>query len=233
MTAALLESLNSGLAGPPIWALAAAALWGVASMLLSPCHLAGIPLIVGFINGQGPADGRRAFALSSLFALGILVTIALIGVLTTALGRIAGDLGPWAYYLVAAVFLFMGLYLLEVIPAPWSSPGQVPLRGKGLIPALLLGLIFGIALGPCTFAYMTPVLGLAFSTAASAPLFAVALLLAYGIGHCAVIIAAGAASGWVQRYLNWSGRSRGALRFRQGCGALVIAFGLYLIWIAG
>lgn len=232
MIQALLESLNSGLAGAPLWALAASALWGVASMLLSPCHLAGIPLIVGFIQGQGPASGRRAFALASLFAVGILITIALIGVVTASLGRIAGDLGPWAYYIVATVFVLVGLYLLDVLPSPWSSPGSVPLRSKGMGAALVLGLVFGIALGPCTFAYMAPVLGLAFGTAANSPVFAAALLLAYGVGHCAVIVAAGSATSLVQRYLDWNGRSRGALLFRQGCGVLVIAAGLYLFWIA-
>ena len=236
MIQGLLESLNQALAGAPLWALAAAMLWGVASMALSPCHLAGIPLLVGFIHGQGRASGRRALALASLFALGVLITIALIGVVTAALGRIAGDLGPWGYYLVAGVFLLVGLQLLDVLPAPWSAPcptGGALLTRKGLSAALGLGLVFGIALGPCTFAYMAPVLGLAFCRAADSPLFAAALLLAYGVGHCAVIVAAGAATAWVQRYLDWSGRGQGVARLRRACGLLVIGGGLYLIWIAG
>ncbi|BCB27357.1 cytochrome C biogenesis protein CcdA [Sulfurimicrobium lacus] len=232
MIGELFEALNNGLSGAPVWALAAAALWGVASMLLSPCHLAGIPLIVGFINGQGMASGKRAFALSGLFAVGILVTIAVIGVVTASLGRIAGDLGPWANYLVAGVFLLVGLYLLGLLPSPWKSPASVPIARKGLLSALVLGLVFGIALGPCTFAYMAPVLGVAFSSAATSPLFAASLLLAYGVGHCSVIVAAGSAAGMVQRYLDWNERSRGALRFRQGCGVLVIGAGVYLAWAA-
>ena len=46
-----------------------------------------------------------------------------------------------------------------VIPMPWSGPGQVNMKRKGLLAAFVLGLIFGIALGPCTFAYMAPMLG--------------------------------------------------------------------------
>ena len=38
-------------------------------------------------------------------------------------------------------------------------------KAKGLLAALILGLLFGIALGPCTFAYMAPVLGIVFQTA--------------------------------------------------------------------
>lgn len=223
MIETMLESLSDGLAAAPPWAMLAAVLWGVASMLLSPCHLAGIPLIVGFIHGQGRVSGRRAFSLAGLFAFGILISIALIGAITAALGRIAGDLGPWSYYLVGVVFVLVGLHLLDLLPASWSSPSRVPLARKGLLAALTLGLVFGIALGPCTFAYMAPVLGVAFGTAAESPLFATALLFAYGVGHCAVIVVAGSATALVQRYLNWSECSG---------GLLVIAAGLYLFWLA-
>lgn len=227
MIETLFEGLNNGLASTPLWALTAAALWGVASMLLSPCHLAGIPLIVGFIHGQSRASGARAVMLASLFAVGILIiTIAIIGVVTVSLGRIAGDLGSWGYYIGAVVFLLVGLYLLGVLPSPWSAPGNVPIRRKGLLAALMLGLVFGIALGPCTFAYMAPVLSVAFGEAADSP------LLAYGMGHCTVIVAAGSATSLVQRYLDWTGRNRGVQIFRQGCGVLVIAFGLYLFWLS-
>ncbi|MBN1126814.1 MAG: hypothetical protein JXA82_17545, partial [Sedimentisphaerales bacterium] len=53
-----------------VWFIAVAAsfLWGILSILLSPCHLASLPLIVGFINGQGKITTRRAFGISVLFA---------------------------------------------------------------------------------------------------------------------------------------------------------------------
>mgnify|MGYP001812903433 CR=1 FL=1 len=53
----LLESLNQWLAGAPGLALAGAAGWGVASILLSPCHLASIPLIGGLATFVGIALG--------------------------------------------------------------------------------------------------------------------------------------------------------------------------------
>ncbi|MEI8194493.1 MAG: cytochrome c biogenesis protein CcdA, partial [Phycisphaerae bacterium] len=137
-------------------ALFAAVVWGVLSIVLSPCHLASIPLIVGFVNGQGQVSTRRAFALSALFALGILATIAGIGVITAAAGRLMGDLGPYANYGVAVIFFLIGLHLLGVIPLPWSGPGQVKFQRKGLLAALVLGLVFGVALGPCPFPYMAP-----------------------------------------------------------------------------
>lgn len=213
-------------------ALVAAVVWGVLSIVLSPCHLASIPLIVGFVNGQGQVSARRAFALSALFALGILATIAGIGAVTAAAGRLMGNLGPYANYAVAAIFFLVGLHLLGVIPMPWSGPGQVNFQRKGLLAALMLGLIFGVALGPCTFAYMAPMLAVSFKVAGSRPVFSLLLLALYGVGHCAVIVAAGTCTEVVQRYLNWNERSRGGAILRGVCGVLVLAGGVYLIYTA-
>ena len=232
MIESVLSSLSQAMSGGPLAALVAAAGWGVLSILLSPCHLASIPLIVGFIDEQGQVGARRAFLISNLFAVGILVSIVLIGLLTALAGRMLGDLGPWGNWLVAVIFFFFGLHLWEVLPMPWSGPAAVGMQRKGLLAALLLGLIFGIALGPCTFAFMGPVIGLAFTEAAENMFYATLLLLAYGAGHCAVIVIAGTFAEQVQRYLNWNERSKGTLWVKRVCGLLVIVGGFWMIYTA-
>ena len=63
-------------------------------------------------------------------------------------------------------------------------------------------------------------------------LYGTALLLAYGIGHCAVIVVAGTSTELVQRYLNWNEHSRGVAVLKGVCGVLVIIGGIYLIYAA-
>ena len=58
------------------------------------------------------------------------------------------------------------------------------------------------------------------------------LLVAYGVGHCSVIVLAGSCTELVQRYLNWTDKARGATVLRGVCGILVILGGLYLIYVA-
>jgi len=232
MIATLMGQLSQAVEGAPLIALSAAAAWGVLSILLSPCHLASIPLIVGFIDGQGEMTTRRAFVITNLFAFGILVSIAVIGLLTALAGRMLGDLGPWSNWLVAGIFFLFGLHLWGLIPMPWSGPGRVGLQRKGLLAALILGLVFGVALGPCTFAFMGPVLGVAFARAGESLVFAALLLLAYGLGHCAVIVFAGTFTERVQQYLNWNERSRGTIWVKRICGLLVMAGGVWLIYSA-
>jgi cytochrome c-type biogenesis protein len=226
------DALSGAMRQAPIVALAASAAWGVLSVLLSPCHLSSIPLIVGFIDGQGVVTKRRAFALSLLFSLGILATIAAIGAITGMMGRLMGDLGRLGNYVVAAIFFVIGLHLLDIITIPFLGASKQPgMKRKGALAALAIGLVFGVALGPCTFAYMAPVLAIAFGVASTRPLFAVSLVTFYAIGHCAVIVLAGTFTSMVQRYLNWNERSRGAVILKKVCGALVILGGVYLIWI--
>ncbi len=225
----LFATLTRAVEGAPAIALGASFLWGILSIVLSPCHLASIPLIVGFINGQGRITTRRAFGISLLFSVGILVTIGAVGGVTAAAGRMLGDIGRWGNYAVALIFFVVGLNLLDVIRMPWSGPRNVKMKRRGGLAAFVLGLVFGVALGPCTFAYMAPMLGVTLRLASTNLAYGVLLLLVYGIGHCSVIVLAGTFTEVVQRYLDWNERSRGAVIVKRVCGALVILGGVYLV----
>ena len=227
----LLTHLTRAVQDVPLVALLAAMAWGVLSIVLSPCHLASLPLIVGFIDGQDVRSPRRAFALSLLFAVGILITIALIGVATAAAGRMLGDIGRWGNGLVAGIFFLVGLHLLDVIPLNLSA-GQVGMKRKGLVAALLLGLLFGTALGPCTFAFLAPMLAVTFTVSTGHAAYGALLLAAYGIGHCSVIVLAGSSTAIVERALDWTRESRGAVLLKRSCGVLVLLGGLWLLYTA-
>jgi cytochrome c-type biogenesis protein len=211
-------------------ALPAAFLWGMLSVVLSPCHLSSIPLVVAYMSGgEELPSGKRAVVLSASFALGILASIAAIGAVTVAAGRMAGDVGPWVTYALAAVFFAVGLNLLGILPLPsWSSlPGGTSRKGPG--GALILGLVFGAALGPCTFAFMAPLLGLAFRAGAHQAAYGVLLVLLYGLGHSVAIITAGASAQNVQRWLSWKAGARATVMVKGGAGLAVIAGGVYFL----
>ena len=228
----LFIALTKAIEGSAPVALGAALIWGILSVILSPCHLSSIPLIIGFISEQGRLTTRRAFGLSFLFGLGILLTIAVIGAITGAMGRMMGDLGKYGNYAVAVVFFLVGLHLIGLVPLPFSGPGNIGLKRKGLLASFILGLVFGIALGPCTFAFMAPVLTLSLKVAARYPIYAALLLAAYGIGHCSVIVAAGTSTEAVQNYLNWNEKSRAIDMVKKVCGVLIILGGAYLLYAA-
>ena len=64
----LFNTLGYAVEGSPTVAVGAAIIWGILSIILSPCHLASLPLIVGFIDDQGRMSTKRAFLISTVFA---------------------------------------------------------------------------------------------------------------------------------------------------------------------
>jgi cytochrome c-type biogenesis protein len=228
----LFEFLTTAVEGSPLVALAAALAWGVLSILLSPCHLASIPLIVGFIQGRNESSPGRAAVLASLFATGMLVTIAVIGAVTAAAGRLMGDIGAFGNVLVAIIFIAVGMAFLDIFPMSWTAPSAKGLPRGGALAAFVLGLVFGIALGPCTFAFMAPMLAVTFKVAGTSPWYGGSLLAFYGLGHCSVIAAAGSSAAMTQRVLDWSAATATGKRIKRVCGILVILGGFYMLYTA-
>jgi len=205
-------------------------LWGLASILLSPCHLSSIPLIIGFINGRKNETVRKAFLQSLFFGLGILITIAIIGIITGMMGKMLGDTGIWGYIFLTAFFILFGLILLDVVKMPdFDSPNLARFTKKGFLTSFIVGLIFGIGLGPCTFAFMAPMLGFVFQASSNSLSYGILLMAAFAIGHIGVIVFAGTFVEWVEKYLKWSSGSKKTQILKKICGILVIIAGLYNI----
>ena len=226
----LFSALSHAIEGAPLIAIGAAFVWGILSIILSPCHLTSIPLIIGYLSNQRELSTKKAFHLSIVFSVGILISIAIIGGITAAAGRILGDVGKIGNYIVALVFLIFGLNLLGILPLNLPGLATIKSQRKGYLSVLSLGLVFGIALGPCTFAFMAPLLGVVFSLTAKNFLYGLVLLSAFALGHCAVIIAAGTSTRLVQQITKWDDQSKGITILRKICGILVLLGGIYLVY---
>jgi len=226
----LFTALSHAIEGAPLIAVAASFIWGILSIVLSPCHLTSIPLIIGYLSNQRELSTKKAFHLSIIFSIGILISIAVIGGITAAAGRILGDVGKIGNYVVAMVFLIFGLSLLGILPLNFPGLGTIKSQRKGSFSVLSLGLVFGLALGPCTFAFMAPMLGIVFNLTAKNLLYGLVLLSAFAVGHCAVIIAAGTSTRMVQQITKWDEQSKGITVIRKICGILVLLGGIYLVY---
>ena len=92
-----------------------------------------------------------------------------------------GDIGRWSNYLVAGIFVLVGLYLLGIIKLELPGAANAKTRGKGAWAGFVLGLLFGLALGPCTFAYMAPILAIVLAKSSTSLVYGVPL--AAGLRH--------------------------------------------------
>ncbi|MDI9370068.1 MAG: cytochrome C biogenesis protein [Synergistaceae bacterium] len=221
------SSLYTLFHGSGLLAYAALFAWGILGMTLSPCSVATIPLVVGYIGNSDAPDFRTSFKISLAFSAGVFVNLAFLGGLLTSAGLFLGGIDRYTNYIVAVVFLVFGLHLLGAVSIPWFRGGSAPgTKYTGLKGALVLGVVSGLALGPCSFAYSAPVIMLAISVASTDMLRALLLVAAYGAGLSSVIIAAGSASDLFSRFVFKGGR--GTAWLERISGLLLIAAAVYL-----
>ncbi len=224
----ILAVLNSSMSHPSFIAFIASFLWGALSVIISPCHLGSLPLIIAYINNREKPETKTAFSLSLFFCIGLLIMLALIGIITSITGRILGDTGDGILIFVAVFLIICGIWLMDIIPFFKISSSFTPRIIKpGKQGSLILGLFYGLALGPCSFAFMAPMLGFVFSASISNIAFGIFLMIFYAVGHTSVIIAAGTFGDVVNKLLQkeWTGKLLPL--FKKICGAGVIAVGIH------
>lgn len=203
-------------------------LWGVVSVLFSPCHLASIPLIVGYVAGQDKlVEGRQAALYAGLFTSGLFLTIAAIGVICALLGRMLGDVGPYWTIVVGLILLWVAMDMLGVAKCSMggSLMGRFKLRGMG--GAFVLGLAYGILSGSCTFGFIAPIL--AVITVQEKIATGILLIVLFGLGHCIPIVIAGSSTALVRRLMANASWQRGGTAFRRLAGILIGLMGIYFI----
>ncbi len=224
----LLLAVNQWMGGGLLLAALGCFLWGLASVLLSPCHLASIPLIVGYVAGQETAlQPRRAALYAAAFAFGLFATIAAIGVACAALGRMLGDVGPYWTVPVGLVLLWVALDMLGVARCSLGGGAISRLRVRGLSGALLLGLAYGVLSGSCTFGFIAPILAIV--TVQGDIARGSLLMVLFGLGHALPIALAGSSTALVGRILARSEYQRGGLVFRRLAGGLVALLGAWFV----
>jgi len=224
----LFLTVNQWMTGSIMIAAAGAFLWGMISVLFSPCHLASIPLIVGYVGGQEQmVQPRQAGIYSALFTLGLFLTIAVVGVLCAVLGRMLGDVGNYWQILVGLILIWVALGMLGVEKCTLSGSLLYRLNLKGMFGAFVLGLAYGVLSGSCTFGFIAPILALI--TIQEKMMTGVILIVLFGIGHCLPIVIAGSSTALVKKLLENSTWSGAGQWFRKLAGTTIMALGLYFI----
>jgi cytochrome c biogenesis protein CcdA len=192
----------------------------------SPCVLAAIPLIIGYVGGYSEGSKKKAALYSLVFILGLSLTFTLLGAAASAMGGFLGFMGRWLYVGLAVIAVAMGLQLMGLIsiPLPFQKTRQV--KSRGLWGAFLLGLLTGTVSSPCA----TPVLAviLAYVSTQGDILYGGALLFAYAVGHCALIFVAGLSIGLTESIVGSKGVKNFSLYSKRLSGALLTLAGLYI-----
>jgi cytochrome c-type biogenesis protein len=203
-------------------------LWGMVSVIFSPCHLASIPLMVGYVAGQqNTVHHWKGAHYAFSFTSGLFLTIAAVGVICTLLGRMLGDVGSWWTMVVGAVLIWVALDMLGVAKCSMSGGLMAKLKVKGLRGAFFLGLAYGLLSGSCTFGFIAPIL--AIITVQQEIMTGVLLIVLFGIGHSLPIAVAGSSTAVVRKLVENSTWQGAGSWFRKAAGAVICLLGLYFV----
>jgi cytochrome c-type biogenesis protein len=221
-------TVNEWIAGGTMIAALGCFLWGMISVVFSPCHLASIPLIVAYVGGQQTIlKPREAAYYSVAFTSGLFITIALIGIICALLGRMLGDVGNYWQILIGLVLVWVALGMLGVEKCSMSGNLLYKLNLRGMFGALALGLAYGVLSGSCTFGFIAPILAIV--TVQQKVATGVLFILLFAIGHCLPIVVAGSSTAAVKRVLENSAWQGAGNWFRKGAGAVIAGLGIYFV----
>ncbi|MBE0504395.1 MAG: cytochrome c biogenesis protein CcdA [Desulfuromonadales bacterium] len=192
----------------------------------SPCVLATITLVVGFVGGYADGDRTKAFRYSLAFVLGLSLTFTAFAAAAGLLGTMFGTLGGGWYIVAGIVALVMGgpnrLYEIRLPIKRDFKPKQ-----GGIIGSFILGLFFGVVSSPCA----TPVLVVILTYVATKGQ-GTALLFTYALGHCLLMLLAGTFTGFVEAFVKKKGIVNFSLWTKRIGGLVVAGVGVWLLWRA-
>jgi cytochrome c-type biogenesis protein len=228
MLDAFIGTVVEWISGGVMLAAAGCFLWGMVSVLFSPCHLASIPLIVAYVGGQERAiNPRQAGVYAASFTIGLFITIALVGIICAVLGRMLGDVGSYWQVLIGGVLIWVALGMLGVEKCSMSGSLLYRLNLRGVPGAFGLGLAYGVLSGTCTFGFIAPIL--AIITVQQKISTGILFILLFAVGHCLPIMIAGSSTAAVRKVLENSAWQGAGGWFRKGAGVMICLLGVYFI----
>ena len=223
-----LVMINEWMTGGTTIAAAGCFVWGMVSVLLSPCHMASIPLIVAYVGGQQQTlNQKQASAYSVAFTIGLFITIALIGIICALLGKMMGDVGSYWQILIGGILIWVALGMLGVEKCSMSGSLLYRLNFRGLFGAFVLGLAYGVLSGSCTFGFIAPIL--AIITIQQKVATGILFIILFAIGHCLPIVIAGSSTAAVRKLMENSAWQGAGYWFRKGAGVLICLLGVYFV----
>ncbi len=192
-----LQGLEGYLSASPFLAYIAVFLSGVLTSF-TPCVYPMIPITIAYIGGRSGESRLKGLFLSIFYVIGMAATYSALGAFAALTGKLFGaaSTNPILYLIVANIFIFLGLSMLDVFTLPIPSfftsrqPGK---KSGGYFGAFLVGLLAGTVAAPCT----APVLGvvLTFVAAKQNVIYGMTLLFIFSIGLGTLLIIVGTFAG--------------------------------------
>lgn len=196
---------------------------------VSPCSLAMLPIIIGYVGGYSHENPSKTFLQMLFFVLGSSIVFAAIGILCALTGKVFVSFAPiYFILLLASLLMVMGLNIVGVldfnIPVIIRQIPQGTSKNMVLYP-ILIGAVFALAGTPCS----TPILAgiMAFASMSTNMLYAVLMLFMFALGQGLILIIAGVFTSSLKGFKNFAHVSEILLKLS---GVLLILSSIYIYY---
>ena len=213
--------------------------WIGATASLSSCAVFRLPILLGYIGGSS-STRKKSLVSTGCFALGLVVSSVLLGVLAASAGESPVGLlqinrflfwGFGVLLLVAGLFL-SGLVSPQVLPQRWQRIAN-HLSQAGLWGALLLGFGSGLLTIPsCPICGAGVIVLGGMVAAGNLSLYGWMLLVSFSLGQALPVLAVGVSAALLKPGLIKRLRTRMCSveqRIQLLAGNMFVVFGLYYI----
>jgi len=218
---AALDGVGALLRERPMAALPALFVAGLATSL-TPCVYPMIPITASILGAAGTEkpSKSRTVALSLVYALGLALVYALLGLVAGLSGSLFGSIGssPWAFLLIGNLLLIFGIGMLglfEVQVPQRATQWITGLTGSGVGGVFLMGATSGLVAAPCGAPVFAAVL--TFVTATQSAWLGFLYLFVFSLGMSLLLVLVGSISGFVTAlprsgpWMVWVKRAAGVL----------------------
>ena len=196
---------------------------------VSPCSLAMLPIIIGYVGGYNNEKPAKTLLQMFMFVMGTAIVFSVIGIICAVTGKVfAAFAGGYFGIILAAIVLVMGLKLVGILDFDLPVLIKEMPKSEGhniyLYP-VLLGMVFALAGTPCS----TPILAaiMAFASLSANLVQAIIMLFLFALGQGLILIRAGFLTSRLKSWKNFYKISDVLLRLS---GVLLILASLYIFY---
>ena len=196
---------------------------------ISPCSLAMLPIIIGYIGGYSDAKPLKTFVQMLFFVFGTAIVFSIIGIICALTGKVfISFAGGYFGIFLAGIIMVMGLKLIGVLDFELPVVIKEMPKNDGtntyLYPVILGG-VFALAGTPCS----TPILAgiMAFASLSASIAQAILMLFLFSLGQGLILILAGFLTSHLK---NWKGFYKFSDWLLKISGGLLVIASIYIFY---
>lgn len=196
---------------------------------VSPCSLAMLPIIIGYVGGYSEQKSGKTLLQMFMFVLGTAIVFSVIGIACALTGKVfVAFAGGYFGLLLASIVLVMGLKLVGVLDFDFPVLIKEMPKSEGhnvFLYPVILGMVFALAGTPCS----TPILAaiMAFASLSANLTQAILMLFLFALGQGLILIVAGFLT---SRLKNWKNFYKLSDVLMKLSGLLLVLASLYIFY---